>query len=941
MIVSVDTGTSAASHHAAGEEGRQDAAGTFSLALRQLYEDAGSPTLSALAHEGAAHRPPVRLALSSLSDWLNGRSLPASEAAVALLVAALSAQAVQRGRKPSGEARYRALYLAARAEASANHSGRRGSGLHRADMPAGPWKDLRDLLYELYIQAGKPTLSTMQSKAEAADDLPSAPGKDTIHRVITGRVLPTLEDAVTLAVMLARFAGLEPGPVSSQVRSLWSEVMPRADRVPPPRPGRPISQYDPFTLEVHPAIPFTTPDTSRQPLTTYVEREHDALLRKAIAEVQDGSSRMAVVVGGASTGKTRACWEAIQVLPGDWQLWHPIDPSRPEAAVEGIRDVGPRTVLWFNEAQFYLNTPGRDLGERLAAGLRTLLADRRRGPVLILATMWPEHWLRITTRPAVGAPDPFAQARELLVAASTVTVAEAFSREELAASRNAADPRVRHAAAHSESGQVTQYLAGAPQLLQRYQMAPPAARAIIHVAIDARRYGHPAALPLELLKQAAPGYLTDSAWDQLGEDWLEQALAYTSAPSYGTRGPLTRVRPRPGRELSQPAYQLADYLEQVGRTSRAGIFPPPAFWTAVTATVTDPEALCELGDHALFRGRFQRAADLYLKAAESGDADALADLGRLLLVVGRAEDGEDLIRQALTAGSTAAMEFLGPLLAKRDHQPDGENLLLQAAADGSSAAMRELALLRGLRGDLEGGAAIAIEAARHGDTWPLRHLAQLAERSGHLPDAAALYSAAAGQGDSESARVLQFLAALTASAGNTEALHQQASERSDTWALRRLAEEHERAGDLSAAEVLYRNAADLGDPHAATALALLKVHSGDLASAQNLFREAADQGETSALMHLAQLLAEANDPEQAETLYRQALDHGELRALTGLATLRQRLGNTDAAERLLRLGLTDDESSGAPQELVPPDLLRRVAREPGTSQRLDDPRSPA
>ena len=48
---------------------------------------------------------------------------------------------------------------------------------------------------------------------------------------------------------------------------------------------------------------------------------------KAAAE---GSSGIAVLVGGSSTGKTRACWEALQLLrdqkPG-WRLWHPIDTS--------------------------------------------------------------------------------------------------------------------------------------------------------------------------------------------------------------------------------------------------------------------------------------------------------------------------------------------------------------------------------------------------------------------------------------------------------------------------------------------------------------------------------------------------------------------------------------------------------------------------------------
>ena len=87
----------------------------------------------------------------------------------------------------------------------------------------------------------------------------------------------------------------------------------------------------------------------------------------------EGRSTIAVLVGGSSTGKTRACWEALQLLrdrPGQWRLWHPIDLSRPDAALRDLPGIGPRTVVWLNEAQFYLDSAaaaGR-AGRRRAAG---------------------------------------------------------------------------------------------------------------------------------------------------------------------------------------------------------------------------------------------------------------------------------------------------------------------------------------------------------------------------------------------------------------------------------------------------------------------------------------------------------------------------------------------------------------------------------------------
>jgi hypothetical protein len=86
---------------------------------------------------------------------------------------------------------------------------------------------------------------------------------------------------------------------------------------------------------------------------------------------------------------TSTCWEALRLLreqPQEWRLWHPIDPSRPDAALRELPSIGPRTVVWLNEAQFYLDAAGQ-AGERVAAALRELLRDPGRAPVLILATL--------------------------------------------------------------------------------------------------------------------------------------------------------------------------------------------------------------------------------------------------------------------------------------------------------------------------------------------------------------------------------------------------------------------------------------------------------------------------------------------------------------------------------------------------------------------------
>jgi hypothetical protein len=391
--------------------------------------------------------------------------------------------------------------------------------------------------------------------------------------------------------------------------------------------GRLIHELtNPFELEVHRAIDAPGDRTAPLPtLPVYVQREHDRQLRAVVEQAADGRSAAAVLVGGSSTGKTRACWEAVHALPHGWRLWHPIDPTRPEAAVDALPAVGPRTVIWLNEAQHYLLTPASDLGERVAAGLRELLRDPARGPVLLLGTIWPQHWVTLTTPPAPGQQDdPHAQARTLLIG-SDIAVPDAFTGPALRAVQAAAgaDPRLAEAATHAEDGHITQFLAGGPALLERYRNAPPAAKALIEAAMDARRLGHGLYLRHGLLEAAVPGYLTDQQWDELAEDWLEQALAYCAKPCRGARGPLTRVRPRPGHPaLAQPHYRLADYLEQASRAMRGTVLAPAALWDALVEHA-DERDLLELAWEARERGLYRHAFRLYQRAAETGDSDAL------------------------------------------------------------------------------------------------------------------------------------------------------------------------------------------------------------------------------------------------------------------------------------------------------------------------------
>lgn len=483
--------------------------------------------------------------------------------------------------------------------------------------------------YEADPQARQAPLARELVLARARDDA------DLVAGVVA--LMDLVGSAGKYTVPISGAQGVQVGDHNTQVSFFIREP---ADRGPtgasPDKPvGRVLNQViDPFTLEVHRPVQAVDPPPGLSVLPVYLPREHDAQLAERMEAAAEGTSGIAVLVGGSSTGKTRACWEALDLLrrrPETWRLWHPIDPARPEAALRELPLVGPRTVVWLNEAQFYLDVPDGGVGEQVAAGLRELLRDPDRTPVLVLATLWPGYWDALTARPAAGA-DLHAQARELL-AGRDITVPAAFTPAQLEQVAGAGDPRLARAARAAEGGQVIQFLAGAPELMARYRNAPPAAAALISAAMDARRLGMDVALPLAFLEAAAPGYLNDTDWDGLGEDWLEQGLAYTAAPCKGIRGPLARIRPRPGAGPGPdggPAYRLADYLDQHGRHTRQEEMGPASLWDSFVAHAPSGRDIERLADAAHKRGLYRYAAALWTKATATGDPHAA---GLLLGVV--------------------------------------------------------------------------------------------------------------------------------------------------------------------------------------------------------------------------------------------------------------------------------------------------------------------
>ena len=452
-----------------------------------------------------------------------------------------------------------------------------------------------------------------------------------------------LPDVVTVDLRRytpAQFAGL----VAEKVAGLAGRPAggPRA-WAGPAAAGRPLEEVrDPFALEVHRPVQPEEPRSGLPELPAYVPREHDQVLAQVVRAAAAGRSGIAVLVGGSSTGKTRACWEALHLLRDragvaavasdrpDPPRCRAARPAAHRAADGGVAERGP--VLPGGGGR-----RGGRAGRRRAAG-----AAARPGP-------GPGAGAGHAVAAVLGHPDrPPGRRRRLARAGAGAAGRPRHPRARRVHARPGRPASRVGGRAAGAGGPAGGGRGGDPVPGRGAGAAGPvpqrAARrgGADHAVMDARRLGMGAGLPHAFLEVAAPGYLTDSQWDALGEDWLEQALAYAAVPCKGARGPLTRIRPRPaasraarsgprdggaqpaggpGSVTEGPLYRLADYLDQHGRQYRQDLIPPPEFWSAAAAHAR-PGDQATLGDAAHDRGLYRDAAQLHKNATASGNLRA-------------------------------------------------------------------------------------------------------------------------------------------------------------------------------------------------------------------------------------------------------------------------------------------------------------------------------
>ncbi|HVV12165.1 sigma factor-like helix-turn-helix DNA-binding protein [Amycolatopsis sp.] len=411
---------------------------------------------------------------------------------------------------------------------------------------------------------------------------------------------------------------------------------------------RTIADWNPFDLGVHHSLAVRSPGEDLPELPRYFRRGHDDELDGALPDPP--RSVAIVVVGSSSTGKTRTLYEAVRRYAAvrRWPLNYPQDARSLDQAFDaGL--VAPRTVLWLNETQEHLSGLH---GESAAAGLRALLNGSIAGPVIVLGTLWPEHWDELTAEPR-GGRDPHHHARQLLLhQVRRIRVPGRFTAAEIGGlDGGTADPRLLSAAEGSVSTrQVIQTLAGGPLLVDRYEHPHTAtdryATAVIAAALHARQLGHHNPLPHKLLRDAAPAYLSEDDHIDLPAGWFTMGLARALNDTvHGVTAFLPRrTRPGPG---PADAYELHDYLTQHGAHDGNA---PARTWEALISHARTPDDLLRAANRAAGELRYHYAERLHRAAIDAGATRPPDELKEMVLKRAQLEQ----LRSLVAAGTTPA-----------------------------------------------------------------------------------------------------------------------------------------------------------------------------------------------------------------------------------------------------------------------------------------------
>lgn len=378
-----------------------------------------------------------------------------------------------------------------------------------------------------------------------------------------------------------------------------------------------------------------------------------------------------LLVGTSSVGKTRLLFEIARQELGDARVLVP--DLGDGGAVNALADAalpGP-VVVWLDELQrfvagpYFVTDDSCDDVPVTAAVVRRLLDGET--PVIVLATLWPDYLdqLRVsdtddagvTRSRHPGAADVLAlRSKQLRV--DTFTSAERHRARKL----GTRDPRLAFAVRDADFN-VTETLAGAPRIMQRYREAPAERQAVVHAAVDARRLGIQGPLSRRLLCEAARGYLIGIHADDV---WFDRALAELTRHDRrddAATAPLLAIATADHRRVL--GYTVTDYLLQELLQQRRSALLSDVTWNAFLEHTDEIDDRRRLAWEAERRMQYRHAHRLYRVLSEAGDIKAIVRVAKRLAKQGRVDEAVRLVRPLAAAGQSYVVLCLSELLEQQ------------------------------------------------------------------------------------------------------------------------------------------------------------------------------------------------------------------------------------------------------------------------------------
>jgi len=648
-------------------------------------------------------------------------------------------------------------------------------------------------------------------------------------------------------------------------------------------------------LGIHRSIPLASGDHPQlsADLPTYVERDLDRELHSWLSAKQQASG-FALIVGPAVSGKTRTAYESIKSALPDWQLLVPQSASELcDLLGTGMRQ---RTVVWLNELQHFLGADGFSV-----AFLRRLLTDPSQS-VIIISTIWVSWYERLVSSKSNANIDTRTDAYEIItLLADRFDLVPSFSEAEWRrlCDEAVADPRLREVFENKKSGNPTELLAAAPELIRRWRNAGnPHGAAVLSGAIAMCHCGLPDPLDIHLLGVISSMFLTASQRAVVKTDWLDDALDWACEPVRGDIAPLARVSTAPG---VIDGVIISDVLVHYAEAyyARPENEIPDAVWDACIDNVTGRQ-LAMVGIKAVHSGKLEHAEiALSRSAGENASSNVLNHLGIVANKRGEHQRAEELWAKASAAGSCCASISLAKIFAERGDSAQAEEILLAGDLRDHDGAATLLAKLAERRGDSQVARSWWSKATEAGDTSAMRELGQRAMADGNSEEAESWWTRGADKGSACCLEELGSLAMQRGKLDDAESFFARAVELGCTHAPVSLGELLVDRGDEGAIEArrLWLNSAANGSSTAMCNLGLLAKRQGD-SSAEEWFQKAADEGLGCAMDNLGQLADEHGDFEVALGWWERSATAGCHHGLVSLGRARYRYGDVVGAREV-------------------------------------------